>query len=94
MASLCSFDSYSHNKYSVLAVVFLSCGYLLSSVNRHQTDDNNLLVKSRPEQKWMTDFRNLSLKDSRVVLPEDRDYHRVVKASSKLPLVMLGQTDS
>ena len=80
MASLYSFDLYSHNKYSALAVVFLSCGYLLSSVNRDDhPDDNTLLVKSRPEQKWMTDFRNLSLKDSRVVLPEDSDYQRVVK---------------
>ena len=80
MASLYSFDLYSDTKYSVLAVVFLSCGYLLSSVSRdYSTEDNNLLLTSRPDQKWMRELRNLTLRDSRVVRPQDTDYHSVVQ---------------
>ena len=79
MASLHSLDLYSETKYSVLTVVFLSCGFLLSSVSRDHREDDSLRVRSRPEQKWVRELRNLTLRDSRVVSPQDSDYHSVVQ---------------
>ena len=84
MASLYSLDLYSDNKYSALVVAILSSGFLLSSVTRDHTDDKKLPVKSRPEQNWMRELRNLSLEDSRVVSPEDSDYHSIVKVIHSL----------
>ena len=82
MASLSSLDLYSDTKYSVsvLAAVFLSYGFLLSSVTHSDhTEDNHLRVTSRPDQNWLRELRNLTLRDSRVVRPQDADYHSVVQ---------------
>ena len=80
MTGFSSHDLYSQNKPYALAVIFVCCGYLLSSVSR----EHSPAVSPRTEVKWLADLRNLNLTDSRLVLPQDSDYSRVVKVSQSL----------
>ena len=68
-----------HKPYT-LGLVFILCGLLLSSVNR-AGDGAREAVGERREASWVRELRALGLNDSRLVLPGEEEYGRVVKVS-------------
>ena len=67
------------SRHYLLAIFFLFCGVLLSSLNQSSAPQH--VEGPLPRPAWLADLYTLSLASSRVVLPGDPDYSQVVQVS-------------
>ena len=67
------------SRYYLLAIFFIFCGVLLSSLNQSSAPQH--VEGPLPRPAWLADLYSLSLASSRVVLPGDPDYSQVVQVS-------------
>ena len=67
------------SRYYLLAIFFLFCGVLLSSLNQSSAPQH--VEGPLPRPAWIADLYSVSLASSRVVLPGDPDYSQVVQVS-------------
>ena len=69
------------SRHYLLAIFFLFCGFLLSSLSPSPSSAPQHVEGPLPRPAWIADLYTLSLASSRVVLPGDPDYSQVVQVS-------------
>ena len=71
------------SRHYLLAIFFLFCGVLLSSLNLSPSPSSapQHVEGPLPRPAWIADLYTLSLASSKVVLPGDPDYSQVVQVS-------------